>query len=78
MNENFSRPASYDEFKSIIENKGGFVMAGWCGSEECEKKMKQDTGADIRVLPFDQDGGPEKCIYCGKDSKKAAIFARSY
>jgi prolyl-tRNA synthetase len=78
MNENFSRPASYIEFKSIIENKGGFVMAGWCGSEECEKKIKQDTGADIRVLPFDQTGRPEKCVYCGNDSKKAAIFARAY
>ena len=78
LNKNISRPASYGEFKSIIERKGGFVMAGWCGNKECEEKIKEDTGADIRVLPFDQDGRPEKCIYCGQDSKKAAIFGRAY
>jgi prolyl-tRNA synthetase len=78
MNENISRPSSYGEFKSIIERKGGFVMAGWCGREECEEKIKEDTGADIRVLPFDQNSRPEKCIYCGQNSKKAAIFARAY
>ncbi|HEY3094457.1 MAG TPA: proline--tRNA ligase [Nitrososphaera sp.] len=78
VDENISRPASYDEFKSIIERKGGFVMAGWCGKEECEDKIKGDTGADIRVLPFEQEDRPEKCIYCGQDTKKAAIFARAY
>jgi prolyl-tRNA synthetase len=78
LNENISKPSSYGEFKSIIERKGGFVVAGWCGKEECEEKIKEDTGADIRVLPFDQDGRPGKCIYCGQDSKKAAIFARAY
>ncbi len=78
LEENIFRPASYDEFKSMIENRGGFVMAGWCGQKECEEKIKQDTGADIRVLPFDQKDRPGKCIYCGQDSKKAAIFARAY
>ena len=75
---NISRPATYGEFKSIIENKGGFVLAGWCGKEDCEDKIKEDTGADIRLLPFDQQDRPAKCINCGKESKKAAIFARAY
>lgn len=78
LNQNISRPATYDEFKSIIEGKGGFVLAGWCGRQECEDKIKNDTGADIRVLPFDQSGKQDKCIYCGQESKKAAIFARAY
>jgi prolyl-tRNA synthetase len=78
LDENISRPSSYGEFKSIIDRKGGFVMAGWCGREECEGKIKQDTGSDIRVMPFDQNDRPEKCIYCGLDSKKAALFARAY
>jgi prolyl-tRNA synthetase len=78
LDENISRPTSYGEFKSIIDRKGGFVMAGWCGREECEGKIKQDTGSDIRVMPFDQNDRPEKCIYCGLDSKKAALFARAY
>jgi len=78
LNENISRPGEYGEFKSTMERKGGFVLAGWCGREDCEDKIKEDTGADIRVLPFDQNKKPEKCIYCGLESKKAAIFARAY
>ncbi len=78
LNENTSRPDSYSEFKSIIERRGGFVMAGWCEREECEERIKQDTGADIRVIPFEQKDKPAKCIYCGQESKKAVIFARAY
>ena len=78
LDQNTSRPASYAEFKSIIAGKGGFIRAGWCGQKECEEKIKQDTGADIRVLPFEQDELPEKCIYCGQECKKAAIFGRAY
>jgi prolyl-tRNA synthetase len=78
LNENISRPAAYGEFKSIIEGRGGFVTAGWCEREECENSIKEETGADIRVLPFDQKDKPTKCIFCGQESKKAAIFARAY
>jgi len=78
LDENISQPASYGEFKSIIESRGGFAMTGWCEREECENSIKEETGADIRVLPFDQKDKPAKCIYCGQDSKKAAIFARAY
>ncbi|HLG36654.1 MAG TPA: His/Gly/Thr/Pro-type tRNA ligase C-terminal domain-containing protein, partial [Nitrososphaera sp.] len=78
LNENISRSSSYGEFKSIIEDKGGFIMAGWCEREECETRIKEETGADIRLLPFEQNDKPTKCIYCGQDSKKTAIFARAY
>lgn len=78
LNENISRPAAYGEFKSIIESRGGFVTAGWCERVECENSIKEETGADIRVLPFDQKDKPAKCIFCGQESKKAAIFARAY
>ena len=78
LNENTSRPDSYSEFKSIIERRGGFVMAGWCEREECEERIKQDTGANIRVIPFEQKDKPAKCMYCGQESKKAVIFARAY
>ncbi|HXV47144.1 MAG TPA: proline--tRNA ligase [Nitrososphaera sp.] len=78
LKDNMFKPASYGEFKSIIEGRGGFAMAGWCGNEECENRIKEETGADIRVLPFDQNEKPAKCIYCGKESEKAAIFARAY
>ena len=73
-----SRPSDYNEFKSVIENKGGFARAGWCGRQECEVKIKEETGADIRVIPFDQEGMPEKCIYCGQLAKKVAMFGRAY
>jgi prolyl-tRNA synthetase len=76
--DNIFRPADYKELRSIIEGKGGFAMAGWCGREECESRIKKETGADIRVLPFDQKDRPTKCIYCGQTSKKAAMFARAY
>jgi prolyl-tRNA synthetase len=71
-------PASYDELKSIVENTGGFARAGWCGRQECEEKIKEETGADIRVVPFEQGEIPSKCIYCGQPSKKVVMFARAY
>jgi prolyl-tRNA synthetase len=73
-----SKPANYSEFKSLIEGRGGFMFAGWCGEEECEAKIKEETGADVRVIPFDQKEVPDKCIYCGSKSIKAAMFARAY
>lgn len=78
LKDKISRPSDYDEFKSIIESKGGFLSAGWCGSVECEERIKEETGADIRVIPFDQTGIPPKCILCGRPSEKVAMFARAY
>jgi prolyl-tRNA synthetase len=72
---------AYDSFKSILDNEGGFIYAGWCEDQRCETNIKQETGADIRVLPFE---GQERidvlsnCVYCGKPSEKIAIYARSY
>ena len=65
----------YDTFKDKVEQ--GFVKASWCGSEECEIKIKDETSADIRVIPFNEhaDG---KCIYCKKDAKYIALFAKAY
>jgi prolyl-tRNA synthetase len=78
LNENTFIPADFERFKWIIQGKGGFILAGWCGQEQCESKIKQETGADIRVIPFDQSDKPAACIYCGRESKKAAIYARAY
>jgi prolyl-tRNA synthetase len=78
LHENTFRPVDYQGFRSIVEGKGGFVLAGWCGREECESKIKEETGADIRVIPLYQKDKPATCIYCGRESKKAAIYARAY
>lgn len=78
LQEKISKPSSYSEFKSVLEEKGGFLAAGWCGRPECEEKIKTETGADIRVIPFDQPDGLKSCILCGKESQRAAMFARAY
>lgn len=67
----------YEKFKKEIE-KGGFLSAPWCGQERCEEKIKEETGADIRVIPFDSKNVQAKCVYCGNESATIPIFARGY
>ncbi|MGH9909703.1 MAG: proline--tRNA ligase [Nitrososphaerales archaeon] len=67
----------YAKLKQMIDDNGGFVKASWCGDMECETKIKEETGADIRVIPFDQDS-VSQCIYCKKEGKHMAYFARGY
>jgi len=67
----------YAEFQSKIE-RGGFFNAPWCGNIECEEKIKEETGADIRVVPFNSENTNQKCIYCAKQSVSIPIFARGY
>jgi prolyl-tRNA synthetase len=73
-----SAPTSYLEFQSFIGDKGGFARAGWCGEPKCELAIKEETGADIRVITFEQNDIPDKCIYCGEAAKKVAMFGRAY
>ena len=68
---------SYDDFKSQIE-KGGFLQTPWCGKQECEEKIKEETGADIRVIPFGCEDSSQKCVYCKEQSVSVPIFARGY
>jgi prolyl-tRNA synthetase len=80
LEDNITEASNYDTLKSVLDKKGGFVSAGWCGDQRCEGIIKQETGADIRLIPFEgQDASASKvCIYCSKPSKKTAIFARAY
>jgi len=59
---------TYDEFKAVLDKEGGFLMAPWCGDGACEKQVNADTGATIRVIPFDSPDEPGKCIVDGKPS----------
>lgn len=68
---------SYDEFKSTLEQNRGFLVSPWCGSQECEEKIKDDTRATIRVIPFD-DHGQGNCLVCGKKDSHRVFFARAY
>ncbi|MEM4725985.1 MAG: His/Gly/Thr/Pro-type tRNA ligase C-terminal domain-containing protein, partial [Nitrososphaerales archaeon] len=78
LKELSSTADSYDEFKRILSTKGGFIKAGWCGDQACEASIKEDTGADIRVVPFEGDPSIQRCVYCGKEAKITAYFARAY
>jgi prolyl-tRNA synthetase len=69
--------SDYEEFKSKIE-EGGFFNAPWCGKLECEEKIKEETGADIRVIPFGSENTNQKCVYCNQQSVSIPIFARGY
>ncbi|HSB83065.1 MAG TPA: proline--tRNA ligase [Nitrosarchaeum sp.] len=75
--ENTIDISDYSEFKSKI-GKGGFFNVHWCGKIECEEKIKEETGADIRVIPFDSENKEGKCIYCKEQSIAIPIFARGY
>lgn len=69
---------TWDEFKDILESKGGFIKAYWNGSAEVEEKIKDETKATIRCIPFDQPAQGGKCVYTGEPSKQLVIFAKAY
>jgi prolyl-tRNA synthetase len=69
-------PADYGEFKKAVET--GFAFAWWCGSADCEAKIKEETKATMRCIPLEQPGGSGACIFCGKPSREKGIFARAY
>lgn len=71
---------NYEEFKKLIDERFGFVIANFCGSIECEEKIKEETGATIRVIEFEDSKpfGSKKCIYCNKEAKYKVYFAKAY
>ncbi|MDE5894838.1 MAG: proline--tRNA ligase, partial [Muribaculum intestinale] len=78
LRESMTRPVdTWEEFKTEIE-KGGFLLAHWDGTTETEEKIKEETKATIRCIPFDGDTTPGTCIYTGKPSARRVIFARNY
>ncbi len=76
--EHTHRADSYDEFKAILNNGGGFVMAHWNGSAEVEAKIKEETKATIRLIPQDGESEPGKCILTGEPSERRVLFAQAY
>jgi len=77
-NEHTYTATDYDSFKEIIETKPGFVKSMWCGDEECENKIKEDTGATARCMPFEQEELHTKCVSCGTEAKKMVYWGRAY
>ena len=70
------KPADYGEFKEAIEC--GFALTWWCGDPGCETSIKEETRATNRCIPLEQPGGSGRCIFCGRDARQKAIFARAY
>jgi len=66
----------YEELKKAVES--GFAFAFWCGSADCEAKIKEETRATMRCIPLEQPGGTGKCVYCGQSASERAIFGRAY
>ncbi len=77
-NEHTYTATDYDSFKEIVETKSGFVKSMWCGDEACENKIKEDTGATARCMPFEQEELGETCVCCGKKAKKMVYWGRAY
>ncbi len=78
MEQQTATAKTYDELKKFICGKGGFVKAAWCGDADCEAKIKEETGATIRVIPFEKEEPTTGCVYCGKKAENTVYFARSY
>jgi prolyl-tRNA synthetase len=67
---------TYEDLKKAVEN--GFAFSWWCGSADCEAKIKEETRATMRCIPLEQEAGSGKCVCCGQPATTRAIFARAY
>ena len=76
--ENTTEVKSYDEFKEVLNSKGGFILAHWDGTSETEEKIKNETKATIRCIPLDAKEEPGSCMITGKPSNKKVLFAKAY
>jgi prolyl-tRNA synthetase len=73
---NIHDPKDYEALKEVVSD--GWAFSWWCGGATCEAKVKEDTKATIRCIPFEQPGGKGKCIVCGKEAEQKVYFARAY
>ena len=78
LEEHTYEATDYAEFQKAIEEKPGFFKAMWCGERACEDKIKEDTGATSRCMPFEQKRLSETCICCGKPAKALVYWGRAY
>ena len=76
--ENITKVDSFDEFKEVLENKGGFILAHWDGSSETENKIKELTKATIRCIPESTNNESGNCVFSGNPSSQRVLFAKAY
>jgi proline--tRNA ligase len=77
-NENITKVDTYEEFKRVIEEKGGFISAHWDGTEEEEEQIKEETKATIRCIPLDTEEEVGVSLISGKPSQRRVLFAKAY
>jgi prolyl-tRNA synthetase len=78
LNTHFSDAFTYEEFCKNVEEKPGFIRAMWCGDVACEEKIKEDTTATSRCMPFEQEQISDVCVCCGKPAKKLVYWGKAY
>ena len=69
---------TFEEFKNVLDGKGGFVLAHWDGTAETEMKIKEETKATVRCIPLDAKEEKGNCVYSGRPSERRVLFARAY
>jgi len=77
LDERVVRVSEYQQFKEELEN-GKMIDCSWCGNQTCEDKIKEETSADLRVIPFDNTKKSETCIYCKNSGTTNVLFAKGY
>jgi prolyl-tRNA synthetase len=77
LNDNFKTVTTWDDFTAKVK-EGGFIKAMWCGDQSCEEKIKEETTATSRNIPFEQEYVSETCICCCKKADKMVAWARAY
>jgi prolyl-tRNA synthetase len=78
LEESVTTVKTYAEFKQTLRERGGFIRASWCLDPKCEEKIKDETGATIRLIPFKKEEPFSKCVHCGGEAKEVVYFARAY
>lgn len=78
LNSRIYTAQDYEQFKALIRTKPGFVKAMWCGELACEEKIKEETSATSRCIPFEQETVAETCVCCGKPSKQMVLWGKAY
>jgi len=73
---NTHNPNDYDDFREVV--RSGWAFSWWCGNRDCEAKIKEETKATTRCIPFEQPGGSGNCIYCNQPAVEKVYFSRAY
>ena len=76
--QHISDAFDYEQFKDAVNNKPGFIRGMWCGEQACEDKIKEETTATARCMPFEQESIAKTCVCCGKPAKKLVFWGKAY